>query len=148
MPCQPGAELDYKTTDPKLVAALHKWFDAQLSDHGSDAMEGSPAPPFRHSEQVIHPAFQRSLATLKAVRFVAHLRPAEHRTVWWTTVTNPFPVAAFSPVPVARRPLLEEDATRYGVTSVSALSRQAPKICWLGATAPCHATSWKSDKSV
>jgi hypothetical protein len=35
-----GAELTYKTTDAKLVAALHMWFDAQLSDHGKDAMEG------------------------------------------------------------------------------------------------------------
>lgn len=35
-----GAELAYKTTDSSLVAALHKWFDAQLSDHGKDAMEG------------------------------------------------------------------------------------------------------------
>lgn len=35
-----GAELTYKTADARLVAALHKWFDAQLSDHGKDAMEG------------------------------------------------------------------------------------------------------------
>jgi len=35
-----GAELTYKSTEPVLVAALHKWFDAQLSDHGPDAMEG------------------------------------------------------------------------------------------------------------
>jgi hypothetical protein len=35
-----GAELTYKTSDAKMVAALHKWFDAQLSDHGKDAMEG------------------------------------------------------------------------------------------------------------
>jgi hypothetical protein len=35
-----GAELIYKTSDASLVAALHKWFDAQLSDHGKDAMEG------------------------------------------------------------------------------------------------------------
>ncbi|PIF98488.1 hypothetical protein CLU84_3971 [Comamonas sp. 26] len=35
-----GAELTYKTVDANLVAALHKWFDAQLSDHGKDAMEG------------------------------------------------------------------------------------------------------------
>jgi hypothetical protein len=35
-----GAELTYKTPDAKLVAALHQWFDAQLSDHGKDAMEG------------------------------------------------------------------------------------------------------------
>jgi hypothetical protein len=35
-----GAELRYKTPDTELVAALHQWFDAQLSDHGKDAMEG------------------------------------------------------------------------------------------------------------
>lgn len=35
-----GAELTYKTSDAKMVSALHKWFDAQLSDHGKDAMEG------------------------------------------------------------------------------------------------------------
>jgi len=35
-----GAELTYKTSDVFLVAALHQWFDAQLSDHGKDAMEG------------------------------------------------------------------------------------------------------------
>lgn len=35
-----GAELTYKTSEATLVAALHKWFDAQISDHGADAMEG------------------------------------------------------------------------------------------------------------
>ena len=35
-----GGQLTYKTADPKLVAALHQWFDAQLSDHGKDAMAG------------------------------------------------------------------------------------------------------------
>jgi hypothetical protein len=35
-----GAELTYRTADPKLVVALHQWFDAQLSDHGADAMAG------------------------------------------------------------------------------------------------------------
>lgn len=35
-----GAELAYRSSDPKMIAALHKWFDAQLSDHGADAMEG------------------------------------------------------------------------------------------------------------
>ena len=35
-----GAELTYETANIKLVAALHQWFDAQLSDHGKDAMEG------------------------------------------------------------------------------------------------------------
>jgi hypothetical protein len=35
-----GAELTYRTSDAKLVAALHRWFDAQLADHGADAMQG------------------------------------------------------------------------------------------------------------
>jgi hypothetical protein len=35
-----GAELTYTTQDAPLVAALHAWFDAQLSDHGRDAMAG------------------------------------------------------------------------------------------------------------
>lgn len=35
-----GAELSYRTSDPMMVAALHKWFDAQLSDHGADAVPG------------------------------------------------------------------------------------------------------------
>ena len=35
-----GAELTYRTNDPALVRALHQWFDAQLSDHGADAMAG------------------------------------------------------------------------------------------------------------
>jgi hypothetical protein len=35
-----GAEIIYSTKNPKLVAALHQWFDAQLADHGNDAMAG------------------------------------------------------------------------------------------------------------
>jgi hypothetical protein len=35
-----GAELRYQSSDPALVKALHTWFDAQLSDHGADAMAG------------------------------------------------------------------------------------------------------------
>ena len=35
-----GAELTYLTSEAMLVAALHRWFDAQLSDHGADAMAG------------------------------------------------------------------------------------------------------------
>jgi hypothetical protein len=35
-----GAELSYSTANAKLVAALHQWFDAQLADHGKDAMAG------------------------------------------------------------------------------------------------------------
>ena len=35
-----GAQMSYQTSDATYVAALHKWFDAQLSDHGKDATEG------------------------------------------------------------------------------------------------------------
>ena len=35
-----GAELAYRTPDANLVGALHVWFDAQVSDHGPDAMAG------------------------------------------------------------------------------------------------------------
>jgi hypothetical protein len=32
-----GAQIRYTAKDPKLVTALHQWFSAQLSDHGSHA---------------------------------------------------------------------------------------------------------------
>lgn len=32
-----GARVTYTTTDPALRNALHHWFDAQVSDHGSHA---------------------------------------------------------------------------------------------------------------
>lgn len=35
-----GAELKYATQSPELANALHQWFDAQVSDHGPDAMRG------------------------------------------------------------------------------------------------------------
>jgi len=40
-----GAMLTYSTADKRLVHALHRWFDAQLDDHGHDAMEGHAAHP-------------------------------------------------------------------------------------------------------
>jgi hypothetical protein len=35
-----GAEIEYSSESPKIVAALHEWFSAQLADHGSDATAG------------------------------------------------------------------------------------------------------------
>lgn len=35
-----GAQLAYRSGSPALVSAVHAWFDAQLSDHGHDAMAG------------------------------------------------------------------------------------------------------------
>jgi hypothetical protein len=37
-----GAELAYRSANPELVAAVHSWFDAQVSDHGRDATAGNP----------------------------------------------------------------------------------------------------------
>jgi len=33
-----GASITYKTSDPKLIAAIHEWFAAQVKDHGAHAM--------------------------------------------------------------------------------------------------------------
>ncbi|RQR34353.1 aspartate carbamoyltransferase [Burkholderia sp. Bp9143] len=46
-----GGEIAYRTDQPRLVTALHQWFDAQLSDHGHDAMAGHGANARPH-----HPA--------------------------------------------------------------------------------------------
>jgi hypothetical protein len=32
-----GAQVRFKTQDPKLTAAVHEWFSAQVHDHGADA---------------------------------------------------------------------------------------------------------------
>ncbi len=32
-----GAEIAFETTDLHLLTAIHRWFDAQLSEHGADA---------------------------------------------------------------------------------------------------------------
>jgi hypothetical protein len=37
-----GAGIDYSSDDPALIAAVHRWFDAQLAEHGPDAMPGHP----------------------------------------------------------------------------------------------------------
>lgn len=38
-----GGEIRYTGKDPATVDALHKWFDAQLSDHGGDATDKPPS---------------------------------------------------------------------------------------------------------
>jgi hypothetical protein len=35
-----GAEITYSAEDEALINAVHEWFDAQLADHGPDAMPG------------------------------------------------------------------------------------------------------------
>lgn len=32
-----GAEITFETTDLRLLTAIHRWFGAQLSEHGADA---------------------------------------------------------------------------------------------------------------
>ncbi|HKR45381.1 MAG TPA: aspartate carbamoyltransferase [Paraburkholderia sp.] len=43
-----GGEIVYRTDEPRLVAALHVWFDAQLTDHGHDAMAGHDSGMMHH----------------------------------------------------------------------------------------------------
>jgi hypothetical protein len=45
---QSGAEIQYSSRDPKLVSALHEWFDAQLADHGTHAMAGHDHDSMQH----------------------------------------------------------------------------------------------------
>lgn len=45
-----GAELSFRTANAKLVQALHDWIDAQLSDHGADAMQGHQHMHMQHPE--------------------------------------------------------------------------------------------------
>jgi hypothetical protein len=35
-----GAQIEYKAETPELITAIHVWFDAQLSDHGTHATDG------------------------------------------------------------------------------------------------------------
>ncbi len=37
-----GAQISYTTEAPKLIRAIHRWFDAQLSDHARHAVPGHP----------------------------------------------------------------------------------------------------------
>lgn len=39
-PLADGAQIDYKAVTPELIAAIHAWFDAQLSDHGPHVTDG------------------------------------------------------------------------------------------------------------
>jgi len=36
-PLQEGAQISFDTNDRHLVTAIHRWFGAQLSEHGADA---------------------------------------------------------------------------------------------------------------
>ena len=37
-----GAAIDYTGRDAATIDAIHKWFDAQLDDHGDDATDSPP----------------------------------------------------------------------------------------------------------
>jgi hypothetical protein len=40
-----GAQIEYAAKDPRLVAAIHQWFDAQLRDHGQHTISGHAHHP-------------------------------------------------------------------------------------------------------
>jgi len=43
-----GAEIAYVSTDPKLIGAIHQYFDAQLSDHARHAIPGGHSQHHGH----------------------------------------------------------------------------------------------------
>jgi hypothetical protein len=45
-----GAQITYLSHSPKVVAAIHRWFDAQVSDHGDDAMSHDKGPVLNRND--------------------------------------------------------------------------------------------------
>ncbi len=45
-----GAQITYSSHSTKVVAAIHRWFDAQVSDHGDDAMSHDKGPARNHDD--------------------------------------------------------------------------------------------------
>lgn len=43
-----GAQISYSGRSPKLVKAIHRWFDAQLSDHARHAVPSHAHQPVHH----------------------------------------------------------------------------------------------------
>jgi hypothetical protein len=43
-----GAQISYSTSSPKLINAVHRWFDVQLSDHARHAVPGHPHQHMQH----------------------------------------------------------------------------------------------------
>jgi hypothetical protein len=43
-----GAQISYSTKSPKLINAIHQWFDAQLSDHARHAVPGHSHEHMQH----------------------------------------------------------------------------------------------------
>jgi hypothetical protein len=40
-----GAEIVYASHSPEMITAIHRWFEAQLRDHGKDATSDQPDAP-------------------------------------------------------------------------------------------------------
>jgi len=40
-----GGQISYSTEDPRLIKAIHQWFDAQLTDHARHAISGHSLDP-------------------------------------------------------------------------------------------------------
>ena len=56
-----GAKIEYESSDPALVATLHDWFDAQVSDHGDHAEDGRSRADGRPSDHEEHDDEQHSM---------------------------------------------------------------------------------------
>lgn len=49
-----GAQISYSTASPRLVGAIHQWFDAQLRDHARHATEGGGHHEHQNQHQHQH----------------------------------------------------------------------------------------------
>ena len=56
-----GAKIEYETSNPALIEALHDWFDAQSSDHGDHAEDGGAEADGRPSDHEGHDDEQHSM---------------------------------------------------------------------------------------
>ena len=56
-----GAKIEYESSDPALVTALHTWFDVQVSDHGDHAEDGSSGTDGHPSDYEGHDDEQHSM---------------------------------------------------------------------------------------
>jgi len=56
-----GAKIEYETSNPALIAALHDWFDAQSSDHGDHAEDGGAEADGRPSNHEGYDEEQHSM---------------------------------------------------------------------------------------
>ena len=77
-----GGEIRYSGKDAVTVDAIHKWFDAQLSDHGEDATDKAPSGHHIHTDA--KPSSARRL-NISSTRSSGSLAPSSSHQVMRAT---------------------------------------------------------------